>query len=59
MKFIEINCDGCGYYLVFSGESLIKASYAHQENELPISISFTDNGECVDFKIEYYVGVRQ
>jgi hypothetical protein len=59
MKFIEINCDGYGYYLVFPGESLIKVSYSHQENELPISISFADNGECVDFKIEYYVSVRQ
>jgi hypothetical protein len=59
MKFIEINCDGCGYYLVFAGESLIKVNYAHQENNLPINISFADNGECVDFKIEYYVGVRQ
>lgn len=59
MKYIEINCDGCGYYLVFPGESLIKVNYAHQENKLPISISFTDNGECVDFKIEYYVSTRQ
>lgn len=59
MKFIEINCDGCGYYLVFSGESLVKVCYVHRESALPISISFADNGECVDFKIEYYVGVRQ
>ena len=59
MRFIEINCDGCGYYMVFAGESLIKVNYAHQENDLPISINFTDNGESVDFKIEYYVSVRQ
>lgn len=59
MKFIEINCDSCGYYLVFSSESLIKVNYAHQENDLPINISFADNGECVDIKIEYYVGIRQ
>ncbi len=59
MRFIEINCDGCGYYMVFAGESLIKVNYAHQENDLPISINFTDNGESVEFKIEYYVSVRQ
>lgn len=59
MKFYEINCDSYGYYLVLSGESLITVSYAHRENELPMDISFTDNGEHVSFKIEYYVGARQ
>ncbi|KTB75096.1 hypothetical protein AO068_04565 [Pseudomonas sp. ICMP 3272] len=59
MNFFEINCDGYGYYLVLSGESLITVSYAHRKNELPMNISFTDNGEHVSFKIEYYVGARQ
>lgn len=59
MKYVEINCAGYGYYLVFPGESLIKINYAQQENKLPIRFSFIDSGECVDFKIEYHVDIRQ
>lgn len=59
MKYFEINCAGSGYYMVFPSESLITASYAHRENELPLNISYTDNGESVNFKIEYYIGARK
>ncbi|PQO96752.1 hypothetical protein C5612_30145 [Pseudomonas frederiksbergensis] len=59
MKFIEVDCDGSGYYLVLSGESLLTVSYEHLEGGLPIDISFTDNGESVSFKIEYFVNARR
>jgi hypothetical protein len=59
MKFFEINCDSSGYYLVLSGESLLTASYAHLENGLPIAISFTDKGESVSVKIEYFVNAQR
>ena len=58
MKFFEINCDSSGYYLVLSGESLLTASYAHLENGLPIAINFTDKGESVSVKIEYFVNAQ-
>lgn len=59
MRYFEINCAGYGYYMVMPNESLITASYAHQENKLPINISYTDNGESINFKIEYYISARQ
>lgn len=58
MKFFEINCDGYGYYLVLPYESLLTVSYTQQPHQLPINISFTDDGENITFKIEYYIRSR-
>lgn len=58
MKFCEINCDGFGYYLVLSGESLLAVNYAHLENGLPVAIDFADAGESVNVKIQYFVNVQ-
>ncbi|WP_248915999.1 hypothetical protein [Pseudomonas moorei] len=58
MKFIEVNCTGDGYYLVFPGENLLVVNPAYRENGLPLSMSYTDDGGDVSFKIECYVGVQ-
>ncbi|WP_419711587.1 hypothetical protein [Pseudomonas sp. NFX224] len=55
VKFVKIDCDSSGYYLVLPGESLITVNYENLENGLPITINFTDNGESITVKIEYFV----
>ena len=58
MKFIEVNCTGNGYYLVFPGENLLVVNPVYRENGLPLSMTYTDGGGNVSFTIECYVGVQ-